>query len=78
MGSKIIDSESCNSMANTNGLAIPYGILLKHNGIGKTAIVDSQTHGNDIESVNWSPDGKFLAVGGLTDDSAGVHVEIRV
>ncbi len=79
MCSKIIDSESCNSMANSNGLAIPYGILLKHNGIGKTAIVDSQTHGSIITSVNLSPDGKFLAVGGGSGGTVeGLLAEIRV
>ncbi len=45
-------------------------------------MIDSQTHGFTIRSVNWSPDGKFLAVGGRSGDpDAGGPIpsaEIRV
>lgn len=65
--SKIIDSEAANSTTSQQGRTIPYGILLEatfDNLVSVTSTNPDQGADDTIQSVNWSPDGKYLAVGG--------------
>ena len=62
--SKIIDSESANVTTAATGISVPYGILLESSFTELTQTATA-AHGEDVRSVDWSPDGKFLAIGGV-------------
>ena len=66
---KIIGCESSNAMASTSGVTVPYGILLQgtlDGLLGATGALDPNYPSNNdiVNSVNWSSDGQYLAVGG--------------
>ncbi len=67
--SKIINCEAANSTSSPNGVTVPYGIFLEARFDGLTTVtsvnVDGGGTGDQVFSVNWSPDGVYLAVGGL-------------
>ncbi|MGE0206340.1 MAG: right-handed parallel beta-helix repeat-containing protein [Candidatus Babeliales bacterium] len=74
MCSKIIN---CESLTNTtvSGFAIPYGILLTNTFPG-TGLTLSVTQGivTVPTCLNWSPDGKYLAVGNSNGASSTLFV----
>jgi WD40 repeat protein len=71
-GSKIINCESANATTSSNGFTTPYGILLQAQVAGLTTVATadpgggSGAHPDSIHHLAWSPDGKYLAVGGQT------------
>jgi parallel beta-helix repeat protein len=71
---KIIECESFDNTTSTVGFAIPYGILLTYTF---TAFVPATnvSHGNSVQAVEWAPNGKFLAIGGLNGTNAA---DVRV
>ena len=71
---KIIDSESANTQTNASGVTVPYGILLE--GTLSTIIsVTGEEINTLINSVNWSPDGNYVAIGtaSVTGDELRVY-----
>ena len=60
--SKIIDSEAANSTTDPEEFTVPYGILLEGT-IESTQSVAGDLVGT-IRSVNWSPDGQYVVLGG--------------
>ncbi|MBT4594741.1 hypothetical protein HOD08_02590, partial [bacterium] len=47
---------------------------VKQNGrLGEKTEISSVNHGAELESVAWSPDGKFLAVAGISDSGGVTH-----
>ncbi len=66
--SKIIDSESANATTSPDGVTIPFGILLEAQFDGLVSVTAVNPNGggtsDTVNSVDWSPDGKYLAVGG--------------
>ncbi len=74
--SQIIDSEAVNSQTNPGGFTIPFGILLEAtlgSEITLTAVPPVPIPGATVQSVDWSPDGKYLAAG-TTDTSDNLFV----
>ncbi len=75
--SKIIDSEAANSQTNPDGFTIPFGILLEAtlgSEITLTAVPPVPIPGSSVISVDWSPDGKYIAAGiNLTSDNLFVY-----
>ena len=71
---KIIDCEAANAITNSDGETIPYGILLEatFDSLGSTTIVAAD-FSSTCTALAWSPDGKFLAVGGVGDDALAVY-----
>src|SRR3972149_2864641 len=61
--SKIIDSESANATTSPSGVTVPYGILLEAQFDGLVTVTVHDPGGN-LTALNWSLDGKYLAVGG--------------
>ena len=80
--SKIINSESANAIASSSGVTVPYGILLQGTLDGTFNVTGALSRStDDVSSVNWSPDGQYVAVGGfgITDDGyqlAGYQLQI--
>ena len=71
----IIDSEGSNSQTNVNGFTIPYGILLE------TTIDSTQSMtglAGIIQGIDWSPDGKYIAVGGGDGSSGGSNDPLQI
>jgi FOG: WD40 repeat len=62
--SKIIECEAANSTSSPNGYTIPYGILLEGSMSSITSITGALGTAGIVNSVNWSPDGQYVAVGG--------------
>jgi WD domain, G-beta repeat. len=62
--SKIIECEAANSTSSPNGYTIPYGILLEGTISSVASITGALGTAGDVYSVNWSPDGQYVAVGG--------------
>ena len=60
---KIINSESANAVASSNGVTVPYGIILQETFNSLQSVV-VENLGNDSFSINWSPNGQYLAIGG--------------
>ena len=73
--SKIIGSEASNSTSAIAGITLPHGILLEARFdalVSVTAVnPDNGDTGDSVRSVSWSPDGKYLAVGGTLGDTTG-------
>ncbi len=63
--SKIIGCESANATASSEGVAVPYGILLEASLGSISSITAWQVSGglDFVFTVDWSPDGLYLAVG---------------
>ncbi len=61
--SKIINSEASNSTTNPDGFTVPYGILLEGT-IDSIQSVSGVALSGIVHSVNWSPDGQYVAIGG--------------
>lgn len=75
---KIINSEGCNTETNVDGFTVPYGILLEGtlDQIETITGLFEQTlsPAPDVQSTNWSPDGKYLLLGGDTLNMANAHL----
>ncbi len=61
---KIIDSESANTTTNSAGYVVPYGILLEDTLDPLTTQTNTTLPGSQINTVDWSGDGAYLAIGG--------------
>ena len=73
--SKIIECESANATTSVDGVTVPYGILLEATFDGLTAVTsvnpgDAEENDN-VNTISWSPDGHYLAVGGSINSSTG-------
>ncbi len=68
--SKIIECEAGNSVTSSNGLTIPYSIWLQARFEGLTTVTSANqaATGDATTTVNWSPDGQYLAAGDNTAD----------
>ena len=76
--SKIVDSEAANAVSDVEGFAVPYGILLEASlgsEITWTASPPVPIPGDTVLSVNWSPDGQYLAAG-ISDTSDSERIRI--
>ena len=58
---------------DANGFAIPYGILLQYSFDALT-LVTGGSQGSAASSVDWSPDGVFLAVAGSPESGAEIQI----
>ncbi len=67
---KIIECESANATTSPDGITIPYGIVLPSTLSSFTKLVGLLNPAFRIEDVDWSPDGRYVALGasGLTDE----------
>lgn len=69
--SKIIDCESANATTSPNGVTVPYGILLEAQVSGLTSVTaidpGGEFNSDYFFTVDWSPDGKYLSLGGQTN-----------
>lgn len=61
--SKILDCKADNTQTASVGFAVPYGIYLEEDFVGTVTLKTSNFDGTVINAVNWSPDGRYLAVG---------------
>ena len=59
---KIIDCESANATTSPDGVTVPYGILLEATFDGLVSVTSDSVTPVDPLWVDWSPDGKYLAV----------------
>lgn len=78
-GTKIIDSEAANSTTGLSGLTIPYGILLEarfDSFTSVTAVTLDMPNTVILSSVDWSPDGQYIAVGGAMSKYTGNDLRI--
>jgi WD40 repeat protein len=73
--SKIISCEASNGITSSSGDTVPYGIWLEPQFdqlISITAVnPDPVSTADEIYSVAWSPDGQYLAVGGIIVGDTG-------
>ena len=63
--SKIIDCEASNNTSSVSGVTMPYGIWLESTLDNLTTItqVFAGSTSSQVDSVSWSPDGKYLVAG---------------
>ncbi|MGE0206365.1 MAG: right-handed parallel beta-helix repeat-containing protein [Candidatus Babeliales bacterium] len=76
MCTKIISCESFDNTTPTTGFAIPYGILLTYTfTVTDLIVTDSVTviPAATVASVNWSPNGKFLAIGSFGSPQTRIY-----
>lgn len=66
--SKILDCKADNTQTASFGFAVPYGIYLEEDFVGTVTLKTSNFNGTSITAVNWSPDGRYLAVGDREND----------
>jgi parallel beta-helix repeat protein len=61
---KIIECEAAKSITSPDGVTVPYGILLESRFDGVTTVtsVNPEDDNEEISSVAWSPDGKYVAI----------------
>lgn len=73
--SKIIDSEAANSATSASGVTVPYGIFLEGTLTGLVSVTalnpEGGSYSDKVRSVNWSPDGEYVAIGGNITQSGG-------
>jgi hypothetical protein len=74
MCSSIINCEASEGMTSPNGFTVPYGILLEGSLSSISSVTGWQVDGrtnNNIEALDWSPDGQYLAVAGVIGTTSG-------
>ncbi len=59
---KIIECEADNAITSTDGLSVPYGIYLDRKFNGLDLVTTASLGFRDGYGVDWSPDGRYLAV----------------
>ena len=73
---KIIDSESANTIASNAGVTVPYGILLEGT-LDATQSITGTLLAGAVNAVSWSADGQYVAVGG-TGLTGGTGDEFQI
>jgi WD40 repeat protein len=68
--SKIISCEASNGITAATGVTVPYGIWLEPQFDGLTTVT-SVGGFDSMRGVSWSPDGQYLAAGGIISSGAG-------
>ncbi len=74
--SKIISCEATNGMTAAGGVTVPYGIILpaQFDGLTTVTSLSPGTTSDNILTVDWSPDGKYVACAGIVSSSAEASV----
>ncbi len=75
--SKIIECQAGNSVTPSNSLTIPYGIWLEARFEGLTTVTSTNevVLNDSISSVDWSPDGQYLAAG---ENTTGIPAQVVI
>ncbi len=74
---KIVNSESSNTETNVSGFTVPYGILLEGVFDSVQSVTGSLRTPLIVFSVDWSPDGKYIAIGG-NSQSGGTTEQLQI
>ena len=69
---KIVDSESANTITSSSGVTVPYGIVLEGTLNETQSVAGALGTAGEVNSVSWSPDGQYIAIGGDSSVSGGV------
>ena len=75
--SKIVDSEGANAVSDITGFTVPHGIFLEGTIDSVQSVTGLFGSIGDINTVDWSADGKYLAVGGA-DFAGGTSNELQI
>ena len=74
--SKIIGCEAANATASSDGVTVPYGILLEPTFDSLVTVSGFFGMDGEVQALDWSPDGQYLIAGGFGFTGIGDHFQL--